>query len=315
MRGHVGKALSLRADSRADTLGGVGFPGLARRAFPFVLATTALVATPAFADVAPGAAALSRARTSWDRGEADQAEVAYKEAIEQGGLAPEEIREAYVRLASARAVLGKKDQSIAAVRAAAILDHDFTVPPEAGKKAGAHAAQAKKDVAKIGTLQLTSTTPDKVEAQKAFKVRVTLDPAHVPVVTRLRVTARDGAGGKDFVKTEPPKDVVEFEIPASIAVAGSQVSVRADALDRFNNRIGSAENRIQVRDAEGAPPPAVVAATTDAKAQDRPKRGFWSSPWPYIVGGVVLIGGGATIYFQTRPTDNVTIGAVGVRPR
>ena len=36
---------------------------------------------------------------------------------------------------------------------------------------------------------------------------------------------------------------------------------------------------------------------------------------PYIVGGVVLIGGGATVYFQTRPTDNVTISSVTVKPR
>lgn len=281
-----------------------------------VVAGSAL-ATPVYADgpPAPGAGALARGRAAWDKGEADVAEAAYKEALEAGGLSPEETREGYVRLGSARAVLGKRDQALAAFRAAAVLDADFAVPPEAGKKAIPLAQQAKKDVAKIGTLSFTSSAPDKVEAAKPFKVKVQIDAAHVPVVSKVAVTARDGTGGKDFTTREAPRESMEIEIPASSVIAGALVTVRVDALDPRNNRIATSENRVQVA-SEGAVAP--VPVPTDKPEGPQPsgnRKSFWSTPWPYVIGGVVIAGAGAAVFFGTRPTEDVTIGSPAVRAR
>lgn len=277
----------------------------------------ACLAPTAFADTtttAPGAGALARARAAWDKGEADVAEAAYKEAIEAGGLAPDEIREGYVRLGSARGVLGKRDQAIAAFRAAAILDSDFQVPAEAGKKVAPLAQQAKKDVAKIGSLSFTATAPDKVEAAKPFKVKVQIDAAHVPVVAKVAVTAKDGSGGKDFTTKEQPRESMEIEVPGASAVAGAQITVRIDALDSRSNRLASVENRVQVA-SDGAAPAVVPVDKPETPVPSGNRKSFFSTPWPYVIGGVVLAGAGAAIYFGTRPTNDVTIGSPAVQGR
>ncbi len=285
------------------------------RILPLAVASiVTLSAVSAWADdKPPGAAALARARGAWERGEADIAEASYREAIEQGGLAPDEVREGYIRLGAARAVLGRKDQSINAFRAAAVLDSEFAVPAEAGKKAAQYAAQAKKDVAKIGALSFAAQFPDKVESQTPFKVKVQLDAAHVGVVKGIVITAKDGSGGKDYSKREAPKETLELEVPSSIAIAGSTVAVRVDAIDGRNNRLASADGRVQVI---GEAAPAAALAEVPKKADTPPpKRGggsIWSSPWPYVVGGLVLVGTGAAVYFQTRPTETVTLGQPGV---
>jgi hypothetical protein len=48
---------------------------------------------------------------------------------------------------------------------------------------------------------------------------------------------------------------------------------------------------------------------------DSKKGGFWSSPWPYVIGGVALAAGGAAVYVATRPTDDVAVGGAAVRVR
>jgi hypothetical protein len=43
--------------------------------------------------------------------------------------------------------------------------------------------------------------------------------------------------------------------------------------------------------------------------------GFWSSPWPYVIGGVALAGAGTAVYFGTRPSEQVAVGAPTVRAK
>jgi len=40
--------------------------------------------------------------------------------------------------------------------------------------------------------------------------------------------------------------------------------------------------------------------------------GFWTTAWPYIIGGAALAAGGAAVYFASRPTDDVNVGAARV---
>jgi hypothetical protein len=109
------------------------------RAFSRAVAVACFVATtsaaPAYAgESAAGGPALKQARAAWEKGSLDVAEPLYREALEKGGLAPGDVLEGYVRLGSIRASLGKRDQAIAAFRAASILDSTFAVPSEAGPK-------------------------------------------------------------------------------------------------------------------------------------------------------------------------------------
>ena len=41
--------------------------------------------------------------------------------------------------------------------------------------------------------------------------------------------------------------------------------------------------------------------------------GFFSTPWPYLIGGVALAGGGAALYIMSRPGDAVTVTQVNVQ--
>ncbi len=305
------------------------------RALPQALAVACLAvlgaaASARAAEPSPGGPALRQARAAWDRGALDTAEPLYREALEKGGLAPNEVLEGYVRLGSIRAAHGKKDQAVAAFRAASILDAAFTVPPEAGPKGAGLAERAKRDTAKIGTIQLAVQVPKEAAAGKPFKITATVDKAHVPIVARIGVVAKDGTSGKETTLEAKTDESVDIEIPGEIALPNASIVVRVDALDAHANRLASAEDRVRIPDSAGAPAavaaaPAgggnatgagTVATTYRAGDADVRKGGtFWSTPWPYVIGSVALAGAGAAVYFGTRPPDDVTVGQVGVRTR
>ncbi len=274
---------------------------------------------------AAGGPALRQARAAWDRGAIETAEPLYREALEKGGLAPPDVLEGYVRLGSIRAALGKKEQAIAAFRAASILDATFAVPTEAGPKGPALAATAKRDTAKIGSIQLSIKAPKETPSGKSFKVIAQLDPAHIPIVAKIGLVARDGTSGKEVVTDAKPGESVELDVSSEVTMPNASVLVRVDALDKQGNRLASAEERVRVPDSSA---PAVVAAggassgpspsASAPRSSDTSLRkggSFWSSPWPYVVGGLALAGAGTAVYFGTRPSDQVSVGQVGVRAK
>jgi len=111
--------------------------------------------------------------------------------------------------------------------------------------------------------------------------------------------------------------------------------VRLDALDAHDNRGVSVEKKVKSGPAPAEPVPVAVPVTpppSSAQAKTAPdwskpvpepkkdkddskKGGFWSSPWPYVIGGVALAAGGAAVYVATRPTDDVAVGGAAVRVR
>jgi hypothetical protein len=301
----------------------------ATRVLPRALAVGCLVtltlAQTARADEAAGSAALARARAAWDRHALKAAEGHYRDAVAKGGLAPDEVLEGYVRLGAIRASLGKKKAAVAAFRAASILDAEFEVPKEAGKKGAALAEQARRDMAKIGSLQISIEAPKEAEAGKPFTVRAQIDAAHVPILTKVGLVVRDGTNGKESTQEAPPEETVEFEVSGNVVLPSASLFVRVDALDAQDNRLGSAESRVIVPDepaavaSGGSAAPRWVSAGPPAKDErrDTKARGgsFWSSPWPYLIGSVALAGAGAAVYFGTRPPADVSVGAVGVQTR
>ncbi len=294
-------------------------PGERRRALAvgcLVLGATLCSTAKAHAETPPGGGALREARAAWDVGALETAEPLYRDAIEKGGLAPREVLEGYVRLGSIRASLGKKDLAIASFRAASILDATFAVPTEAGPHGRSLAAQAKKDTAKIGSIKLKLTAPQETPSGKTFKVTAELDAPHVPLVTRFGLVARDGTSGREVVAEAKPAESAELAVAWYVTLPNANVVVRVDALDKRGNRLASAEQRVRVlpgatRVAIG--PPVASAGAAPTPTVPSRKGGFWSSPWPYVVGGLALAGAGTAVYFGMRPSDQVAVGQVGVR--
>ena len=233
--------------------------------------------------------------------------------------------EGYVRLGSIRAALGKKDSAVAAFRAASILDASFTVPSEAGSKGAGLAEKAKRDTAKIGSIQLAVQVPREAQPGKAIVVTTTLDKAHLPIVNRIGLVARDGTTGKEVTLEAKPAEAVEFEVGSEATLPGASILIRVDALDGKQNRLASAEERVRVPDdsadkaavAGGGKGKEAGSAGSASKPPGDPdvRKGgaFWSSPWPYVIGGIALAGAGTAVFFRTRPTPNVSVGQVGVR--
>ncbi len=258
-----------------------------------------------------GAGALSRARAAWQKGDFDVAEPLYKDAIDAGGLAPDDTVDAWVHLGAARAVMGQAKPALEAFRHAAAIDPKFTVPAEAGKRALQLAELARREKARLGpmTLAPSGDLPSTLKTGQGFGVDATLDAPHVPFVAKIGILARDPLTQKSFTDARQAATSVHFDVPGSIALPGASIVIRVDALDGHDNRLASFERRVQVEAS------AVVAQRPEpahgrAKADDDKEKkggGFWSSPWPYVIGGVVLAAGGGAAWYFTRSTDDVTV--------
>jgi hypothetical protein len=282
------------------------------------------MAGDAFADASAGAPALRQARAAWDRGALEVAEPHYREALEKGGLAPKEVLEGYVRLGAIRAALGKRESAVNAFKAASILDDKFTVPSEAGLRGAALADRARRETARIGSIQLGIQAPKEVASGKSFKVTATLDKGHLPIVQRIGLSAKDGTTGKEITLDAKPEESVDFEVGSEITLPGATIVVHLDALDSHQNRLASIEERVRVPEDKAvavAPVPLKPSATATTSPKPAPSAadtgvrksgGFWSSPWPYVVGGLAVAGIGAAVFYGTRPIENVNVGPVGV---
>jgi hypothetical protein len=284
------------------------------------------------ASTGPGAEALDRARAAWDKGDYDIAEPLYREAVETGGLAPSDVLDAYVHLGATCSVLGKKTSALAAFRAAALINPRFTVPPEAGKRAALSADRARHAVARVGGITLRADIPSEVDTGESAQVDATLDTGHLGVATRVALNVRDPLSGKVYNDSQDSAPSVHFKVPTTLALPGATLVLRVDALDAHQNRLASVDGKTHVRGP--APVPAAVALGAGAAglrgsfsgagvtlagagpagsdASKGHKKSFWATPWPYVIGGVALAAGGTAIYFATRPSDDVNLGAVQV---
>lgn len=246
---------------------------------------------------------------AWTKKDFNEAERLARRAIEDGSLTPREVVDTYVYLGAARAQLSKKAPAIAAFRAAGALNSDFSLPDDAGAKAIEFANQARADVASIGSIALTAQIPKRVDDHTAFVVKATLDNEHLTMVKKMEIIARDGTSGREYHEETQPGELVEFRVPADLTLTGAVLKVRVDALDRFKNRLASVEERVDVNGRAADR----VAAPDPLRGDERKKKkgGFWTSPWPYIVGGALLLaaGSGSAYYFWLRPPDVVTVEA------
>ena len=287
-----------------------------RRHTAFVFAMTTVAASAqAQTAPAPGEAMYQRARIAWDRGEFGASEPLYKEALNLGGLAPDQTLDAYVHLGSARSIMGRKEGALAAFREAALIDPKFAVPSEAGKRTVNLAMVAKKDDAKIGAIVLRVEAPESAPAGQPIRVEAQLDATHAAIVPRLALLARDVASDAAHKRSEPSATSVVFEIPATFTATKGPIILRVAALDAHENRLMSVERRVTIESAKVEPAPAAVSEAPPPKkekaqtAEQAKGNGFWSTPWPYAIGGLALVAVGGAIFLGTRSSDDVTVGA------
>jgi hypothetical protein len=286
---------------------------------------------------AAGADALAAARAAWERKHFAAAELSYKSALDHGGLAPADTLDAYVHLGAARARLGKKELARVAFRQAALIDRHFKTPPEAGKRAAAIAALARRDEAKVGSIALNATIPPSVAAGESFGVTTTLDSKHAALTAKVSIETSDPLSGKHWETSDVASAEMRFDVPANVVTPGANLIVRVDALDPHNNRLATREQRVRVEALPapppavtelvpaktGAPPPAPPAAATFTAdlGESKPAKegqkhgGILSSPWFYVVGGAVLAAGGAFAFYELRPSENVSLGSAQVVTR
>lgn len=250
---------------------------------------------------------------AWSKKDYQEAERLARRSIEDGNLSPREVVDSYVYLGSARAMQSKKAPAIAAFRAAGALDADFLLPADAGPKAVDFANTARSDVASLGSISFTAKVPKHLEPHTTFVVKATLDAAHLSLAKKMEMLARDGTSGKEHQEEAPqPAENTEYTIPLDLTLPGSVIKVRIDVLDRFRNRLASVEETIEVGGKTTEAGAAKPTSLDRLKEKDRKKKGgFWSSPWPYIVGGSLLLAAGAAsaYYFWLRPADQITVGA------
>lgn len=284
------------------------------------------------AAVAAGADELAAAREAWQHRKYAAAELHYKSALDHGGLAAADTLDAYIHLGAARAVRGRKDLARAAFRQAALIDVHFKPPHEAGRRAAIIAAQAKREEAKLGSIVLNAAIPQSVPGGESFGIDATLDPKHAAVTAKVGIEAVEAVSGKRWATSDVAATKTHFEVPASVSAPGTMLLIRVDALDPHDNRLASREQRVQVKALPAPPPnldlpppkpppPNAPSITLNLDTSPTPKEkaksggGFWSSPWPYLVGGVVLAAGGAFAYYELRPTDDVSLGGARITTR
>jgi hypothetical protein len=259
-----------------------------------------------------------QASTAWEAAELSRAAELYEEALKQGGLQPADVLVAYARIGTVRAAMSNKVAALSAFRVAAALNPTFELPSEAGPKAAALYKKARADAdQRGGKLELKAEVPTQGAAGAEFVVVAHMPEAFVPLIVDIGIAVYDPSlmtSVKPWSTKKPSATQVRFEVPGRVVLAGASLLVRVDALDEYGNSWVSAQSRVRVQ-ARNDDAYATFGTADDPFRDDTPKQkpaekskgyGFWSSPWPWVIGGAVVVGGTAA-YLMTRPTNDVTV--------
>jgi hypothetical protein len=294
---------------------GVVFVAMAASAAPVYAQTSAATGPPA------GSEPLKRARDAWNDGDFDVAPRLYQNAVDAGGLARADLVDAYVRIGAALAIGGKKKAAIAAFRQAALLDPAFSVPPEAGKRAVPLAERARREQRRVGSLGVSAQVQDEVASGARFGIDVTVAPDRAPIVDSVALEVRDRLANRAYEQSQPASAHLHFDVPARMTLPEASLVVRVQARDAHGNELLTAEKRVHVGKAIAPPAPIPLARApraplAPARKEEHAERsgggGFWSTAWPYVIGGAALAAGGAAVYFTTRPSADVNVDSARV---
>lgn len=272
----------------------------------------ALVALTFAAPVWSAPKSFGQADTAWHTADLEKAMQLYSDALAEGGLAPNEVVIAYSRIGTVKAALKDTNGALSAFRIAAAIDPMFELPADSGPAAKKLYERARKEAADFGgeRLELTITAPETVPAQRPFKLETSIPEGFAVLVAEVVVTIEDPTTGKKWRRKAPAEAKVTFEFPKRVAIRGARLKITAAAVDGQNNSWTVAESKLKV---EGV---REIDAISDDPIDDQPRKkpeaksNFLSleGPLPWIVGGVLLVGG-VIVFAATRPPDEVNVGA------
>lgn len=272
----------------------------------------ALVALTFAAPVWSAPKSFGQADTAWHTADLEKAMQLYSDALAEGGLAPNEVVIAYSRIGTVKAALKDTNGALSAFRIAAAIDPMFELPADSGPAAKKLYERARKEAADFGgeRLELTITAPETVPAQRPFKLETSIPEGFAVLVAEVVVTIEDPTTGKKWRRKAPAEAKVTFEFPKRVAIRGARLKITAAAVDGQNNSWTIAESKLKV---EGV---REIDAISDDPIDDQPRKkpeaksSFLSleGPLPWIVGGVLLVGG-VIVFAATRPPDEVNVGA------
>lgn len=253
------------------------------------------------------ASTLAQASAKWDEAMLTEAAPLYEKALKEGGLFPADVVVAYARIGTVQALLKQKEAALSSFRVAAVIDPEFQLPAESGKLAKEIYEKARKEAAKQGgKLEVATEAPERVDAAKPFSVTAKLPEAFAPVVDKLGIEVKDmAAKGNPWKAEQPSTSSVTFDVPGKQVRGGATLLVRVSALDQYGNRWATQEVKVKVREAKTDTAPVETAPTPPPEEK---KKGFFSTPWPYAIGGALLVAG-VILFAATRPPSEVNVGA------
>jgi hypothetical protein len=261
-------------------------------------------ARPTFAQGTPP---FTEASAVWDRSGATDAGPIYEKAIDAGGLGPVETVIAYTRIGIARAMLGKRDLALSAFRSASNIDPDFELPPDASPRARPLYEQARREAAGRPRMAIKVTAPDRVGFEKSFVVKTEMSDESAALIDRIEIDVSDTLSKKTaYTSSQPVAESLTFQVPSQAATSGATLLVQLRALDMHSNRWLTQDVRVSVDAGEAAPQ--AVGAPADS-GESKPKKSVFRGPWPYVIGGGVLLVSGISAFLLLRSNDQTTIGA------
>ena len=252
-----------------------------------------------------GAATLAQAADKWEQAMLTEALPLYEQALKEGGLYPADVVIAYARIGTVQALKKNKDAALSSFRVAAVIDPQFQLPSESGKDARKLYEDARKAASGHGgKLEITGEAPERVDEGKSFTVVAKVPEAFAPVVEKIGIEVRDSLGkGISWKSDQPSTPSVSFEVPGKYVPGATTLLVRVSALDQNGNRWATQELKVKVREGK-----AEVVPVAPVEEKKESGGGFFSGPWPYVIGGaVLLVGVGA--FLITRPANEVKVGA------
>ncbi len=270
-----------------------------------------------------GGELLASARSSWEQGSLEEAAVLYQSALDAGKLTADEWIEAHTHLGTVTFATGKLDQAKHHFAVAAMVDPNFLLPAEASRRANDFATAQRKAAEAGGKLDLILRPPGSATAGQPVRVDIRLKRDALTIVKKVELTIEAGKRrlGKQVLGAKPE---LELQVTAAAFPKNSQLQIIVRALDEHESTLVSRVANIAI---EGGGPVLADPVTGLPKDPSTTKKGkgksFWATPWPYIIGGTLLVSGGITLIVMTRFPDVDTqpikiIGApvsAGMAPR
>lgn len=259
---------------------------------------------------------FGKADAAWHRGELEEAQKLYQEALDEGGLEPEEVVIAYSRIGTVKAALKDKAGALSDFRVASVVDPNFELPADSGPVARKLYAQAKEEAGAQGEkLSLNIKAPESIPANQAFEIETEIPEGFSVFVTRVVVTIEDTLTGKKWRKKLDSSGKLTFKFPPKVAERGARLKVRVAGVDGKDNAWVAETLKIKVEgERSSATPSGASWGKEDPfanKKKDKKKDdgGIFSGPVPWIAGGVAIVATAAVVFFATRPSDDVSVGA------